>query len=75
MFEGCSSLTSLDLSSFTFGVNPNIEYMLSATGSNATNQPIPIYVSAEGKDYIETKGNSYISSNYATLTIKAPQGE
>ena len=75
MFLGCSSLTSLDLSKFTFESNPDIEYMFSSTGSNATNKPIPIYVSAEGKDYIETKGDSHISSNYATLTIKSPQTE
>ena len=75
VFEDCSSLTSLDVSNFTFESYPDIRYMFSSTGSNATNKPIPIYVSAEGKSYIETEGDSYINSNYATLTIKAPQGE
>ena len=75
MFSYCTSLTSLDVSKFTFESNPDIGYMFSFTGSNATNRPIPIYVSAEGKDYIETKGDSNINSNYATLTIKAPQTE
>ena len=75
MFGGCSSLTSLDLSNFTFESNPEVEFMFYLTGSNATNKPIPIYVSAEGKDYIETTGGTYINSNYATLTIKASQGE
>ena len=73
MFYKCSSLTSLDVSSFTFDCNPNIKSMFSSTGSNATNRPIPIYVSAEGKSYIETAGGTYINSNYATLTIKAQQ--
>ena len=75
MFEECTSLTSLDLSNFTFESNPDVESMFYSTGSNATNKPITIYVSAEGKDYIETKGNTDINSNYATLTIKAPQIE
>ena len=50
--------------------NPSISYMFSGTGSDATNKPIPIYVTAEGKSYIETDGNSSINGSYATLTIK-----
>ncbi|MBO5805124.1 MAG: BspA family leucine-rich repeat surface protein [Bacteroidales bacterium] len=75
MFSSCISLTSLDLSNFTFESNPDVYSMFSSTGSNATNKPIPIYVSAEGKRYIESEGDSSINSNYATLTIKAPQTE
>ena len=75
MFGYCTSLTSLDLCSFTFGANPDIADMFSGTGSEATNKPIPIYVSADGKSYIVTNGNSSINPNYATLTIKTPQAE
>ena len=72
MFYNCSRLTSLDLSNFTFDSNPDIEEMLYSTGSNAANKSIPIYVSAEGKRYIENKDNTGINSSYATLTIKTP---
>ncbi len=70
MFYRCNSLASLDLSSFSFMSNPSIYYMFSGTGSDATNKPIPIYVTAEGKSYIENAGNSSINGSYATLTIK-----
>ena len=69
MFSECSSLASLDLSSFSFMSNPSISYMFFRAG-DATNKRTPIYVTAEGKSYIETAGSSAIDGRYATLTIK-----
>ena len=71
MFYNCSSFTSLDISSFSFLTNPSISDIFNSTGSNAANKPIPIYVTEEGKSYIETTGGSSINNEYATLIIKS----
>ena len=71
MFAFCEVLTSLDISSFSFIATPDITTIFYYTGSNAANKPIPIYVTEEGKSYLETAGNSYIDSEYATLIIKS----
>lgn len=72
MFLGCSKLDSLDLSNFSFVKGPDVSYMFSGLGELSEYKPIPVYVSADGKSYIETEGNSRINSSYATLIIKTP---
>ncbi len=71
MFFWCFDLTELDLSSFSFIATPNITNIFYYTGRNAANKPIPIYVTEEGKSYIETTGGSSINNEYATLIIKS----
>lgn len=51
MFYGCSSLTSLDLSNFTFEETPTVTSMLSGVGADANDKPIHVKVSADGYTY------------------------
>ena len=69
MFSSCSSLTELDLSNFTFNKNADSSGIFKALGKNCTNKPISIYVTADGKTYLEEE-TTYIDSDYATLVVK-----
>lgn len=69
MFALCYKLESLNLTTFTFNSNVAIEGIFDGVGRDAVNKPIPIYVTSEGKDFIETSGNSEIDSQYAKLVI------
>ena len=74
MFGGCSRLTSLNLSNFTFTSDPAVTSIFTDTGRNAENKPIPIYVTATGKQYIENKGDSGINNSFAILTVYDESG-
>lgn len=69
MFAICESLTSLDLCSFSFNKKPNCSNMFRSVGYKSTNQPISIYVTADGTTYFEEE-TTYIDSDYATLVVK-----
>jgi surface protein len=74
MFGYCFSLTSLNLSNFTFTSDPAVTGIFRLTGEVAENKPIPIYVTATGKQYIENKGNSGIINSYAVLIVYDESG-
>ena len=74
MFSHCISLTSLDISNFTFTSDPAVTRIFRFTGGDAENKPIPIYVTATGKQYIENKGDSEIDNSYAVLTVYDESG-
>lgn len=52
MFYDCRSLTSLDLSNFTFEIRPFVTTMLSGVGANVIDKPIPVKVTADGYTYL-----------------------
>jgi len=73
MFKDCKKLASLDLSGFTFleiyGVmSVGCSDMFDLTGSECENKPINIYVTAEGKQYLERE--TKINPSYAKLVVK-----
>ena len=74
MFSNCISLTSLDIINFTFTSDPAVTRIFRFTGGDAENKPIPIYVTATGKQYIENKGDSEINNSYAVLTVYDESG-
>jgi surface protein len=74
MFASCYKLESLNLTTFTFNSNVAIEGIFNSVGMDAVNKPIPIYVTSDGKDFIETSGNSEIDSQYAKLVIPNNRG-
>ena len=74
MFSHCISLTSLDIINFTFTSDPAVTRIFRFTGGDAENKPIPIYVTATGKQYIENKGDSEINNDYAVLTVYDESG-
>jgi hypothetical protein len=43
--------------------------MFRSVGYKSTNKPISIYVTADGKTYLEEE-TTYIDSDYATLVVK-----
>ena len=67
MFFGCSNLTSLNLTSFSFQNDVAITSMFYNVGKEATNKPISIDMTPAGKAYIESKGDSSINSSYAKI--------
>ena len=71
MFKNCKKLNSLDLSGFTFMQDyiwVGCSDMFDMTGSECKNKPINIYVTEEGKNYLER--NCYINPSYAQLVVK-----
>ena len=70
MFQSCYALTSLDLSGFKFDGNPGCAGMFDGIGENATNKPISIFVTSDGKEYLEGQGTD-IDENYAQLVVEA----
>ena len=79
MFCGCEKLTSLDLTSFTFYENTWVARMFRDVGRSATSKPIPIYVTASGKAYLEEEETriNYEYAQYVVDSDKAylPAGE
>ena len=66
MFNGCQSLTSLDLLSFSFKNNVSTTDMLNYIAEDATNKPISIKVTPEAYTYLTvTTNNCNINTNYA----------
>jgi surface protein len=74
MFNGCEKLESLNLVSFSFDAGPTTLSMFKETCKSVTNKPVSIYVTAEGKNYIETKRVSDINNSYAVLTVYDESG-
>lgn len=73
LFLNCKKLEGLNLESFIFN-NTDISNMFMNIGAEAPNKPIQIYVTEEGKKYIETAGNSYINNAYAKLVVNSGAG-
>lgn len=73
LFLNCKKLEGLNLESFIFN-NTDISNMFMNIGAEAPNKPIQIYVTGEGKKYIETAGNSYINNAYAKLVVNSGAG-
>ena len=75
MFNNCSSLTSLDLSSFNFDRVTDFSGMFTDLGKNAVNKPIPVYVTQAGYDILMSKSTGVDGSNaeYA-LACELPTG-
>jgi len=69
MFEKCHLLSSLDLSGFTFTNDVYCGYMFRWTGQECENSPCCIYVTDEGKRYLD-KQSTEIGSSYAQLVVK-----
>ena len=69
MFEKCYSLSSLDLSGFTFINDVYCGYMFRGVGQECKSAPSSIYVTTEGKQYLE-KQMTEINPSYAKLLVK-----
>ena len=70
MFFACSGLTSLDLSDFTFTEGVNVLNIFLNIAQNVEQVPINIYVTSEGKTYLESQSTN-IDADYALLVVKA----
>jgi hypothetical protein len=73
LFLDCKKLEGLNIESFIFN-NTDISNMFMNIGAEAPNKPIQIYVTEEGKKYIESAGNSYIDNTYAKLVVNSGAG-
>ena len=74
MFNNCKKLTSLDLSGFTFLEIYGVMYvgcsdMFNMIGAECENKPISIYVTAEGKSFLERE-YVYVDPSNAQLVVK-----
>ena len=57
MFVNCQKLASLDVCSFTFSQSPKVLEMFRDIGSQLSQETVPVYVTQEGKTYLE--GQNY----------------
>jgi len=68
MFYGCSGLTSLDLSGFTFKDGVGVDNIFLNIANDVTEGPININVTSAGKTYLENQMTG-IDEDYAKLHI------
>ena len=68
MFAYVGKLSELNLLNFDFTSKPQTKVMFYYLGSSVVNRPIPIYVTTDGKFYLQGKEDTGINSAYAVLT-------